>query len=72
MVVKAAAVPHAVVGIAIAIMVLLPETWAAVRAALRNRNARRNCPKFQLPDFDSQDQQDQSACRTRSTRRKKT
>ncbi len=36
-VVIAAAVPHAVVGIAIAIMVLLPETWAAVRAALRNR-----------------------------------
>lgn len=36
-IVKAAAVPHAVVGIAIAIMVLLPETWAAVRAALRNR-----------------------------------
>jgi Ca2+:H+ antiporter len=36
-VVAAASVPHAVVGIAIAIMVLLPETWAAVRAALRNR-----------------------------------
>jgi Ca2+:H+ antiporter len=36
-VVTAASVPHAVVGIAIAIMVLLPETWAAVRAALRNR-----------------------------------
>jgi Ca2+:H+ antiporter len=29
--------PHAVVGIAIALMVLLPETWAAVRAAVRNR-----------------------------------
>lgn len=35
--VTAASVPHAVVGIAIAIMVLLPETVAAVRAALRNR-----------------------------------
>ena len=35
--VEAAAVPHAVVGIAIALMVLLPETWAAVRAAMRNR-----------------------------------
>ncbi|MEO7761534.1 MAG: ionic transporter y4hA [Casimicrobiaceae bacterium] len=33
----AAAVPHAVVGIAIAMMVLLPETWAAVRAAMRNQ-----------------------------------
>jgi Ca2+:H+ antiporter len=29
--------PKGVVGIAIALMVLLPETWAAVRAALRNR-----------------------------------
>lgn len=29
--------PHSVVGIAIALMVLLPETVAAVRAALRNR-----------------------------------
>ncbi len=28
--------PRAVVGIAIALLVLLPETWAAVRAALRN------------------------------------
>jgi Ca2+:H+ antiporter len=36
-IVKATAVPHAVVGIAIALMVLLPETWAAVHAALRNR-----------------------------------
>lgn len=36
-VVIAAEAPHAVVGIAIALMVLLPETWAAVRAALRNR-----------------------------------
>ncbi|HXF45976.1 MAG TPA: ionic transporter y4hA [Burkholderiaceae bacterium] len=35
--VVAAGVPHAVIGIAIALMVLLPETWAAVRAALRNR-----------------------------------
>lgn len=35
--VAAAKAPHAVVGIAIALMVLLPETWAAVRAALRNR-----------------------------------
>jgi Ca2+:H+ antiporter len=35
--VRAAGVPHAVVGIAIALIVLLPETWAAVRAALRNR-----------------------------------
>jgi Ca2+:H+ antiporter len=32
-----AGMPHAVVGIAIALMVLMPETWAAVRAALRNR-----------------------------------
>jgi len=36
-IVRAVSVPHAVVGIAIAIMVLLPETWAAVRAAIRNR-----------------------------------
>jgi Ca2+:H+ antiporter len=36
-VVKAAGLPLEVVGIAIALMVLLPETWAAVRAALRNR-----------------------------------
>lgn len=35
--VDAAAMPHAVVGIAIALMVLLPETWAALRAAMRNR-----------------------------------
>ncbi len=35
--VESASVPHAVVGIAIALMVLLPETWAAARAALRNR-----------------------------------
>lgn len=32
-----AGVPHGVVGISIALMVLLPETWAAVRAAQRNR-----------------------------------
>lgn len=32
-----AGVPYAAVGIAIALMVLLPETWAAVRAARRNR-----------------------------------
>ena len=32
-----AGMPHAVVGIAIALMVLLPETWAALRAAMRNR-----------------------------------
>jgi Ca2+:H+ antiporter len=36
-IVRAASVPYAVAGIAIAIMVLLPETWAAVRAAIRNR-----------------------------------
>lgn len=36
-VVKATAAPHAVIGIAIALMVLLPETWAAVRSAMRNR-----------------------------------
>jgi Ca2+:H+ antiporter len=35
--VEAAGVPHAVVGIVIALIVLLPETWAAARAALRNR-----------------------------------
>ncbi len=36
-IVNAASVPHAVIGIAIALMVLLPETWAAVRTAMRNR-----------------------------------
>jgi Ca2+:H+ antiporter len=36
-VVVAERLPQEVVGIAIALMVLLPETWAAVRAALRNR-----------------------------------
>jgi Ca2+:H+ antiporter len=36
-VVKAAGMPQGVVGIAIALMALLPETGAAVRAALRNR-----------------------------------
>jgi len=35
--VAAVSVPHAVVGIAIALLVLLPETLAAARAALRNR-----------------------------------
>jgi len=35
--VRAARVPHAVVGIVIALLVLLPETVAAARAALRNR-----------------------------------
>ena len=35
--VENASVPHAVVGIAIALMVLLPETWAAARAARANR-----------------------------------
>lgn len=35
--VEAASAPHAVVGIAIALMVLLPETLAAVRTAMRNR-----------------------------------
>src|SRR5262249_9004074 len=35
--VKAAGLPQSVVGIAIALMVLMPETWAAVRAAQRNR-----------------------------------
>jgi Ca2+:H+ antiporter len=32
-----AGAPHAVVGLAIALLVLLPETWAAVRAAAANR-----------------------------------
>jgi len=36
-VVRVTGVPHATVGIAVALMVLLPETWAAVRAARRNR-----------------------------------
>lgn len=36
-VVNAASAPHAVVGIVIALMVILPETWAALRTALRNR-----------------------------------
>jgi Ca2+:H+ antiporter len=35
--VAAAGMPQGVVGIAIALIVLMPETWAAVRAALRNR-----------------------------------
>lgn len=35
--VAAAGMPQGVVGIAIALIVLLPETWAAVRAAARNR-----------------------------------
>jgi Ca2+:H+ antiporter len=35
--VNGAGMPHAVVGLAIALVVLLPETWAAVRAAVRNR-----------------------------------
>ncbi|MGQ0587827.1 MAG: calcium:proton antiporter [Gammaproteobacteria bacterium] len=35
--VKVAGVPYAAVGIAVALMVLAPETWAAVRAARRNR-----------------------------------
>ncbi len=35
--VEAAGAPGTVVGIAIAALVLTPETWAAVRAALRNR-----------------------------------
>lgn len=35
--VRAAAAPEAVTGIVIAMLVLLPETWAAVRAARRNR-----------------------------------
>jgi Ca2+:H+ antiporter len=36
-VVLAANAPHAVVGIVIALLVLLPETWAALRAAQSNR-----------------------------------
>jgi Ca2+:H+ antiporter len=36
-VVTAAGMPQSVVGIAIALIVLMPETWAAIRAALRNR-----------------------------------
>lgn len=36
-VVQAASAPNAVIGIAIALMVLLPETVAAVRTAMRNR-----------------------------------
>jgi Ca2+:H+ antiporter len=35
--VKAAGAPEAVIGVAIAMLVLLPETWAAVRAARANR-----------------------------------
>lgn len=35
--VAAASAPPAVVGVVIALLVLLPETWAAVRAAARNR-----------------------------------
>ena len=35
--VSGAGMPHSVVGIAIALLVLLPETWAALRAAARNR-----------------------------------
>jgi Ca2+:H+ antiporter len=35
--VAAAGMPQSLVGIAIALIVLLPETWAATRAALRNR-----------------------------------
>ncbi|HTP49805.1 MAG TPA: hypothetical protein VMK42_03820 [Anaeromyxobacteraceae bacterium] len=35
--VTAAGAPEAVIGIAIAMLVLLPETWAATRAALENR-----------------------------------
>ena len=35
--VEAVSAPRAVVGIAIALMVLLPETWAAARTAMRNR-----------------------------------
>jgi Ca2+:H+ antiporter len=36
-IVEATSAPHGVVGVAIALMVLLPETWAAVRSAVRNR-----------------------------------
>jgi Ca2+:H+ antiporter len=35
--VRAANLPHASVGVAIALLVLLPETWSAVRAAAANR-----------------------------------
>ena len=35
--VRQAGAPPAVVGVIVALLVLLPETWAAVRAALRNR-----------------------------------
>jgi len=35
--VRAANIPHTVVGVAVALMVLLPETWAAIRAARRDR-----------------------------------
>jgi Ca2+:H+ antiporter len=35
--VEQAGAPEAVIGIAIAMLVLLPETWAAIRAALANR-----------------------------------
>ena len=35
--VVAAGIPHAAVGVVVALMVLLPETWAAVRAARLNR-----------------------------------
>jgi Ca2+:H+ antiporter len=35
--VRAASAPQAVVGIVIALLVLLPETWAALRAATRNQ-----------------------------------
>jgi Ca2+:H+ antiporter len=36
-IIEAASVPHTVIGIAIALMVLLPETWAAARAARADR-----------------------------------
>jgi Ca2+:H+ antiporter len=36
-IVAAAGMPQSVVGIVIALIVLMPETWAAIRAALRNR-----------------------------------
>lgn len=36
-IVLAAGAPQTVIGIAIAVLVLLPETWAAIRAALANR-----------------------------------
>ncbi len=35
--VTAIAAPASVVGVAIALLVLMPETWAAIRAAMRNR-----------------------------------